>query len=43
MCPDCVWMNIFHCFVFGIIVIPTARVNNVCHNKITAQNATVNW
>ena len=37
MCPDCVWMNIFHCFVFGIIAISTARVNYVCHKKITAE------
>ena len=38
-----VWMNIFHCFVFGIIAISTARVNYVYHQKITVVNATVNW
>ena len=43
MCPDCVWMNIFNCFVFGIIAISTARVKYVCHKKITVENATVNW
>ena len=41
MCPDCVWMNIFHCFVFAIIAISTAIVNYVCHKKITVENATV--
>ena len=43
ICPDCVWINIFHCFIFGIIAISTARVNYVCHKKITVENATVNW
>ena len=43
MCPDCVWMNIFQCFVFGIIAISTGRVNYVCHKKITVESATVNW
>ena len=38
----CIWMNIFHCFIFGIIGISTARVNYVCHKKITVENATVN-
>ena len=44
MCPDCVWVIIFHCFVSGIIAISTERVNYVCHKKITLENAaTVNW
>ena len=41
ICPDCAWINIFHCFVFGIIAISTVRVNYVCHKKITVENATV--
>ena len=42
MCPDCAWMNICHCFVFGIITIFTARVDYVRHKKITAQSANDN-
>ena len=38
ICPDCVWMNIFHCFVFGIIAISRARVNYVCHNNNNNNN-----
>ena len=43
MRPYCVWMDIFHCFVFGIIAISQARGNYVCHKKISVENATVNW
>ena len=41
MCPDGAWMTIFHCFVFGIITISTARIDYVCQNKITVQSANV--
>ena len=38
-----VYIKLYIFFVFGIIAISTARVNYVCHKKITVENATVNW
>ena len=37
MRPDCALMNISHCFVFSNTTISTARVDYVCHQKITVQ------